>query len=126
MLEFVNTAYSPRDGSWGKWSQWTECSRFCNGGTRMRYRLCDSPSPRYGGKECHGERILEQECNTDPCPVSRDGGWGPWSAWTNCTRACDKGERQRHRHCDNPAPSYGGHSCRGEKQQRSACNTQPC
>ncbi|EDO45353.1 predicted protein, partial [Nematostella vectensis] len=58
--------------------------------------------------------------------VSRDGGWGPWSAWTNCTRACDKGERQRHRHCDNPAPSYGGHSCRGEKQQRSACNTQPC
>ncbi|XP_048582654.1 uncharacterized protein LOC116601185 isoform X2 [Nematostella vectensis] len=61
-------AYSPRDGSWGKWSQWTECSRFCNGGTRMRYRLCDSPSPRYGGKECHGERILEQECNTDPCP----------------------------------------------------------
>ncbi|XP_032217727.2 uncharacterized protein LOC5517368 isoform X2 [Nematostella vectensis] len=76
--------------------------------------------------KCHCTNGKDPKTNCRTALVSRDGGWGPWSAWTNCTRACDKGERQRHRHCDNPAPSYGGHSCRGEKQQRSACNTQPC
>lgn len=57
-----------RDGNWGTWSGWTNCSRACNGGTRIRYRFCDSPSPQYGGKVCEGERLLEEPCNEEPCP----------------------------------------------------------
>lgn len=57
-----------QDGNWGTWSGWTNCSRACNGGTRIRYRFCDSPSPQYGGKVCEGERLLEEPCNEEPCP----------------------------------------------------------
>ncbi|KYB29521.1 hypothetical protein TcasGA2_TC032006 [Tribolium castaneum] len=39
-------------GGWGPWSPWTPCSSTCIGGTRSRYRFCDSPPPRYGAKFC--------------------------------------------------------------------------
>lgn len=39
-------------GGWGAWSEWTPCSTNCLGGTRNRYRFCDSPPPRYGAKFC--------------------------------------------------------------------------
>ncbi|KAJ8922025.1 hypothetical protein NQ315_008664 [Exocentrus adspersus] len=39
-------------GGWGPWSAWTQCSSTCIGGTRSRYRFCDSPPPRYGAKFC--------------------------------------------------------------------------
>ena len=66
---------TPRDGNWGAWSGWTNCSRTCNGGTRIRYRFCDSPSPQYGGKVCEGERLLKEPCNEEPCPRKCDILW---------------------------------------------------
>lgn len=39
-------------GGWGPWSDWTPCSTTCAGGTKNRYRVCDSPPPRYGAKFC--------------------------------------------------------------------------
>lgn len=39
-------------GSWGAWSPWSACTSTCGGGTRNRYRFCDSPPPRYGAKFC--------------------------------------------------------------------------
>lgn len=39
-------------GGWGEWSEWTPCSTTCAGGTRNRYRVCDSPPPRYGALFC--------------------------------------------------------------------------
>ena len=39
-------------GGWGAWSGWTQCTSSCGGGTRSRFRFCDSPPPRYGAKFC--------------------------------------------------------------------------
>jgi hypothetical protein len=39
------------DGQWNLWSDWSECSRTCNG-TRTRFRLCTSPAPDCHGKIC--------------------------------------------------------------------------
>ena len=55
------------DGSWGEWSPWSQCSRSCDGGTRSRVKLCDSPAPRNGGLACVGIRFEPEDCNSFPC-----------------------------------------------------------
>ncbi|XP_044756599.1 uncharacterized protein LOC123315099 [Coccinella septempunctata] len=54
-----------KNGGWGPWSPWTTCSSTCLGGTRSRFRLCDSPLPRFGGKFCKGESVQTEKCGTD-------------------------------------------------------------
>ncbi|XP_050336615.1 uncharacterized protein LOC126763309 isoform X1 [Bactrocera neohumeralis] len=49
-------------GGWGPWSEWTPCSTNCLGGTRNRYRFCDSPPPRYGAKFCEGPSVQTEKC----------------------------------------------------------------
>ncbi|XP_065362143.1 uncharacterized protein gogo [Calliphora vicina] len=49
-------------GGWGPWSEWTPCSTNCLGGTRNRYRFCDSPPPRYGAKFCEGRSVQTEKC----------------------------------------------------------------
>jgi hypothetical protein len=39
-------------GKWGKWSEWSPCTSKFSWGSQIRYRFCDSPPPRYGGKFC--------------------------------------------------------------------------
>ncbi|CAH0553889.1 unnamed protein product [Brassicogethes aeneus] len=57
-------------GGWGEWSKWTPCSSTCIGGTRSRYRFCDSPPPRYGAKFCEGKAV-----ETEKCAVSLGNNW---------------------------------------------------
>ncbi|XP_055373377.1 uncharacterized protein LOC129606828 isoform X2 [Condylostylus longicornis] len=49
-------------GGWGNWSEWTPCSTTCSSGTQNRYRLCDSPPPRYGAKFCEGSAVETKSC----------------------------------------------------------------
>lgn len=60
---FVPSAYMQHPdadvGGWGPWSDWTPCSTTCAGGTKNRYRVCDSPPPRYGAKFC---QVSERVC----------------------------------------------------------------
>ncbi|KAK3925758.1 Thrombospondin-2, partial [Frankliniella fusca] len=52
-------------GSWGAWSPWSACTSTCGGGTRNRYRFCDSPPPRYGAKFCEGSSLETMRCGPD-------------------------------------------------------------
>jgi hypothetical protein len=45
-------------GEWGAWSGWTQCTSSCGGGTRSRFRFCDSPPPRYGAKFCEVSAVI--------------------------------------------------------------------
>ena len=52
------------------WSNYSSCSVSCGGGVQFRKRSCDSPPPKYGGKDCDG---LSQEncfCREIECPGS--------------------------------------------------------
>lgn len=50
---YISNEFSESErGGWGSWSEWTPCSSTCSGGTRNRYRVCDSPPPRYGAMFC--------------------------------------------------------------------------
>ncbi|XP_065072088.1 uncharacterized protein LOC135696579 [Rhopilema esculentum] len=57
----------PIDGNWSDWGPWSLCSKECNGGRRRRYRQCNNPAPRFGGKICKGKYFIESICNLQPC-----------------------------------------------------------
>ncbi|XP_062599065.1 uncharacterized protein LOC134260528 [Saccostrea cucullata] len=42
----------PRHGEWGEWDTWNSCTVTCGGGTRVRSRECNNPSPLNGGNNC--------------------------------------------------------------------------
>lgn len=56
------------DGGWSPWSDWTECSKSCAGGTANRNRTCTSPEPSHGGQVCIGGIVEMHVCNEHPCP----------------------------------------------------------
>ncbi|EDO42730.1 predicted protein, partial [Nematostella vectensis] len=98
-----------RDGGFSAWSNWTECSRQCDVGTRERHRFCNNPYPAHGGNDCTGERFQEEDCQTQACPVH--GGLSEWSSWDKCDKLCADGQQRRHRSCTNPKPRCGGKDC---------------
>uniref|UniRef100_A0A8C3CHR3 ADAM metallopeptidase with thrombospondin type 1 motif 7 n=1 Tax=Cairina moschata TaxID=8855 RepID=A0A8C3CHR3_CAIMO len=71
--ECVPVGYRPDaiDGSWGPWSSWAACSRSCGAGVQSAERQCSSPTPKYGGRYCLGERKRFRICNIRPCPPDK-------------------------------------------------------
>ncbi|XP_068717618.1 uncharacterized protein [Montipora capricornis] len=60
----------PQDvnGGFSSWSQWTECSKSCGGGTKSRERTCTNPPPSGNGQGCMGDAEEVEKCNEDQCP----------------------------------------------------------
>ncbi|NXT23228.1 ATS7 metalloproteinase, partial [Syrrhaptes paradoxus] len=71
--ECVPVGYRPEaiDGGWGSWSSWAGCSRSCGAGVQSAERHCTSPTPKYGGRYCLGERKRFRICNVRPCPPDK-------------------------------------------------------
>ncbi|XP_077978841.1 cuticlin-6-like [Glandiceps talaboti] len=63
-------AQTPVDGGWSSWNAWTDCTHYCDGGVRFRFRVCYNPPPQNGGADCSPpEDSRETElCNVEPCP----------------------------------------------------------
>ncbi|XP_059922302.1 hemicentin-1-like [Gadus macrocephalus] len=114
----------PVDGKWSSWVSWGACGVSCGGGTRQRTRLCASPAPQHGGRQCEGSDVHTDFCNSEPCPVA--GHWAPWGGWGGCSRTCAGGQARRYRSCDNPRPANGGRACAGADTQIQRCNTDSC
>ncbi|XP_020629634.1 SCO-spondin-like [Orbicella faveolata] len=114
----------PVNGGWSSWGKWCACSKPCGTGSQYRNRACTRPPPSYRGKQCTGQDKETRNCNTHHCPV--DGGWSNWGNWGTCTRTCGNGKQYSKRHCDNPAPKYGGKKCYGTNVKTRACNLKPC
>ncbi|XP_046669657.1 uncharacterized protein LOC124360258 [Homalodisca vitripennis] len=69
--------HEAESGGWGSWTSWTKCTTTCSGGTRNRYRLCDSPPPRYGAKFCEGHALETERCGVAvgwDCTFYQDSG----------------------------------------------------
>uniref|UniRef100_A0A673C9F5 Thrombospondin-1-like n=1 Tax=Sphaeramia orbicularis TaxID=375764 RepID=A0A673C9F5_9TELE len=113
-----------QDGGWSHWSPWSSCSVTCGEGVITRIRLCNSPTPQMGGRDCQGEGRETQICQKSPCPIN--GGWGPWSPWDTCAVTCGGGIQTRKRLCSDPVPKYGGKDCVGDGVMTQRCNTQDC
>ncbi|XP_047414234.1 thrombospondin-2 [Sciurus carolinensis] len=113
-----------QNGGWSHWSPWSSCSVTCGVGNITRIRLCNSPVPQMGGKNCKGSGRETKACQRDPCPV--DGRWSPWSPWSTCTVSCAGGIRERSRVCNSPEPQYGGKDCVGDVKEHQMCNKRSC
>ncbi|XP_051567016.1 semaphorin-5B isoform X4 [Myxocyprinus asiaticus] len=106
------------DGAYGPWAPWQPCSHNdsdCTSTCLCRSRVCDSPPPRCGGKNCEGPTIEVSNC-------SRNGGWTPWSSWGQCSTSCEIGFEVRQRSCNNPSPRHGGRVCVGQSREQRFCN----
>nr|XP_023660300.1 SCO-spondin [Paramormyrops kingsleyae] len=112
------------DGLWSAWTPWSDCSTPCGPGLQSRYRFCSSP-PRSGrGLPCLGPDRQDQLCVQATC--DRDGGWGEWTPWTECTKSCGGGMQSRQRECDSPTPEGKGDFCEGPGSEIQSCNTDHC
>merc|ERR1719158_2145027 len=54
---------STESGDWSRWTPWTYCSKSCDGGKKMRTRIC------LAGDTCQGKRVQRRTCNLVPCPA---------------------------------------------------------
>ncbi|XP_055302393.1 protein madd-4 isoform X2 [Sitodiplosis mosellana] len=50
---------------WSAWTNWSTCSRSCDGGIAQQIRRCHSA-------HCRGEPIRYRICNMQPCPEAQD------------------------------------------------------
>ena len=55
-------------GNFSEWTSWTDCTKECENGTKMRGRSCDNPPPQHGGAPCEGDAIEMNYCNVHHCP----------------------------------------------------------
>ncbi|XP_016964049.1 protein madd-4 isoform X2 [Drosophila biarmipes] len=53
-------------GQWSSWSDWSTCSRTCDGGIMQQMRRCGNPG------SCRGESARYRICNMQPCPEQQD------------------------------------------------------
>ncbi|XP_030000129.1 A disintegrin and metalloproteinase with thrombospondin motifs 12-like [Sphaeramia orbicularis] len=74
-----------------------------------------------------GKWCISGECViVGKLPETVNGGWGPWSTWSYCSRTCGTGVQSAERECNNPKPEFGGKYCTGERKRYRTCNTKPC
>uniref|UniRef100_A0A3P8Z7L8 SCO-spondin n=1 Tax=Esox lucius TaxID=8010 RepID=A0A3P8Z7L8_ESOLU len=83
-----------------------------------------------------GDTWLQGECKQCTCTPEGDycqgvdcrvdGGWTPWSVWSDCPVTCGRGNQIRSRACINPPPRNNGTHCSGSEREAQDCRAPPC
>lgn len=76
---------------WSRWSPWSECTKTCGNGTRVRSRVCvaQDPTAVFAPISCAGKAQQNKTCSEWNCP-------GRYCSYQNrCFVRC----HHRHSHC---------------------------
>ncbi|XP_014639582.1 PREDICTED: adhesion G protein-coupled receptor B2 isoform X9 [Ceratotherium simum simum] len=109
------------EGQWLEWGPWGPCSTSCANGTQQRSRKCSVAGPAWA--TCTGALTDTRECGNLECPAT-DGKWGPWNAWSLCSKTCDTGWQRRFRMCQ--ATGVQGYPCEGTGEEVKPCSEKRC
>lgn len=137
------------EGQWLEWGPWGPCSTSCANGTQQRSRKCSVAGPAWA--TCTGALTDTRECSNlecpgecwvqgwqvavpppggtwghsrPPSPAAADGKWGPWNAWSLCSKTCDTGWQRRFRMCQ--ATGAQGYPCEGTGEEVKPCSEKRC
>ncbi|XP_047648982.1 adhesion G protein-coupled receptor B2 isoform X11 [Phacochoerus africanus] len=119
--KLCSMAACPVEGQWLEWGPWGPCSTSCANGTQQRSRKCSVAGPAWA--TCTGALTDTRECGNLECPAT-DGKWGPWNAWSLCSKTCDTGWQRRFRMCQ--ATGAQGYPCEGTGEEVKPCSEKRC
>jgi hypothetical protein len=101
------------------WTEWSNCTELCLGGTQFRTRNITQKSA-HGGTSCPITN-QKRQCNVRTC----DCILSEWSTWSECSLECGGGTEQKHRQILFPAV-MDGESCPRNLTMNRTCNKREC
>ena len=54
------------DGKWSNWGKWSQCSKTCGQGFKVKSRKCNNPPPKGNGLNCQGKSERINRCIEKP------------------------------------------------------------
>eukprot|EP00927_Polykrikos_kofoidii_P074288 TRINITY_DN70278_c0_g1_i1.p1 TRINITY_DN70278_c0_g1~~TRINITY_DN70278_c0_g1_i1.p1 ORF type:complete len:457 (+),score=69.05 TRINITY_DN70278_c0_g1_i1:105-1373(+) len=115
-----NQRICPMDCSWFEWQEWTDCTRTCGIGEKLRVRDMKTKNNQFG--VCPGSGVDTASCFVRHCPV--DCTPGDWTEWGVCSAICGGGERSKTR--TKKGPKHHGKPCDFELIWTETCNMKTC
>jgi len=107
------------------WTEWTECTVSCDGGSRQRSRSVTQPGIGDKGPLAELESCNQMLCCPE-CDENADCIWEDWSDWGACSSSCGGGEKKRSRNVAQLSKNLGKPCASQDSYEVAGCSLESC